>query len=412
MVPAAGTAAVCAWAALSSSRPVQALSRRSRPLLSRAVARRQVRCCAGDAASAAAAPARQQHSTKDLAAAKPGHPENAARVPSILTALQKARVTPQDRPGQVLQLEGFRHATPAEVSAVHSSKYVSGLEKFMRQAPSILESGGPTYATESTYDSAMLAAGAGIALVDAVVAAERISTGPAPAGFALVRPPGHHAVPTGPMGFCVFGSVSVAARYAQNRHNLRRVMIIDFDVHHGNGTQDIFYDDPDVLFLSSHQSGSYPGTGSVNEVGSGKGEGSTINIPLPGGAGDIAAAELIAQVISPAAYRFKPDIILVSAGYDAHFMDPLAGLQFKTSTYHRLLRSIKTLANDLCGGKCISFLEGGYNLQALSESVLDSFLAVLGEPSIDAVNPRHLRDEPLEKVKSVLQTVRAIHSLQ
>ncbi|KAJ0097216.1 hypothetical protein Patl1_27975 [Pistacia atlantica] len=238
----------------------------------------------------------------------------------------------QFRGSEIIELQNYKPASVDDVANVHERAYVSGLEKAMDRASQqgivVIEGSGPTYATAtvSTFQESLVAAGAGISLVDSVVmylsrtlfSVYQVSTSKSsldpPMGFALIRPPGHHAIPKGPMGFCVFGNVAIAARYAQRVHGLKRVFIIDFDVHHGNGTNDAFYDDPDIFFLSTHQDGSYPGTGKIHEVGHGDGEGTTLNLPLPGGSGDIAMRTVFDEVIVPCAQRFKPDIILVSAG--------------------------------------------------------------------------------------------------
>ncbi|CAI9108758.1 OLC1v1008439C1 [Oldenlandia corymbosa var. corymbosa] len=344
------------------------------------------------------------------------HPECNARVPAIVDALEKMELTSKFRGTEVVELQSWKPASMEDVTSVHAKPYVSGLEKAMVEATDkgliLVEGTGPTYATATTFNESLLAAGAGISLVDSVVAASKLSHD-TPVGFALIRPPGHHAVPKGPMGFCVFGNVAIAARHAQRAHGLQRVFIIDFDVHHGNGTNDAFYDDPDIFFLSTHQDGSYPGTGKIHQVGQGAGEGATLNLPLPGGSGDMAMRAVFEEVIAPCAQRFKPDIILVSAGYDGHVLDPLASLQFTTATYYMLASSIKQLAKDLCDGRCVFFLEGGYNLSSLSNSVADSFRAFLGDPSMASEfdNPAFLFEEPSRKVKDAIQKIKHIHSL-
>ncbi|XP_055959596.1 histone deacetylase 14, chloroplastic isoform X2 [Mercurialis annua] len=349
------------------------------------------------------------------------HPESHLRVPAIVTALQNMNLTSKFRSPEIIELQHFKPASADDVASVHAKAYVSGLEKNQsslamdkasQEGIIFIEGTGPTYATATTFQESLVAAGAGLALVDSVVAASNNSQNP-PTGFALIRPPGHHAIPKGPMGFCVFGNVAIAARHAQRVHGLKRVLIIDFDVHHGNGTNDAFYDDPDIFFLSTHQDGSYPGTGKIDEVGEGAGEGSTLNLPLPGGSGDIAMRTVFDEVIVPCAQRFKPDIILVSAGYDGHVLDPLASLQLTTGTYYMLASNIKQLAKELCGGRCVFFLEGGYNLQSLSYSVADSFRAFLGEPSLASEfdNPAILYEEPSTKVKHAIEKVKYIHSL-
>ncbi|CAA0830233.1 Histone deacetylase 14 [Striga hermonthica] len=347
---------------------------------------------------------------------KESHPECNSRVPAIVNALAEMKLTPEFRGSEIIELTNFRTATIDDIASVHERAYVSGLEKAMDQASEqglvFIEGSGPTYATSTTFQESLLAAGAGLSLVDAVVAASKVKEEPL-VGFALVRPPGHHAVPAGPMGFCVFGNVAIAARYAQRAHGLKRVFIIDFDVHHGNGTNDAFYDDPDIFFLSTHQDGSYPGTGKINQIGTGAGEGSTLNLPLPGGSGDRAMRSVFEEVIAPSAQRFKPDIILVSAGYDAHVLDPLANLQFTTGTYYMLASGIRQLARDLCGGRCVFFLEGGYNLTSLSHSVGHSFRALIGEPNLtpEFENPAFLYEEPSRKVKETIQRAKHIHCL-
>ncbi|KAI3436510.1 hypothetical protein D9Q98_005927 [Chlorella vulgaris] len=346
----------------------------------------------------------------------PGHPECAARVPAILEALETHGLTA--RSSGVLELTGFSAAPRPAVQLVHAAGYVAGLERASATSAErerAIDLDGSTYCTASTSSDACLAAGAAIALVDNVVAASRLSADPSavPAGFAVCRPPGHHCLANEPMGFCLLGNVAIAARHAQTQHGLQRVMIFDWDVHHGNGTQAIFEHDPDVLFISSHQAGIYPSTGKASEVGTGDGEGATINLPLPGDSGHEAMLAAFDEVVAPAAQRFQPDILLVSAGYDAHWRDPLAGLQCRSSTFHALGHRAKLLADELpsCRGRLVMLLEGGYDLKALGESVANTFLGVLGEAAADNFNPALLRDEPMDKVQQVLREARRVHGL-
>ncbi|KAF2284446.1 hypothetical protein GH714_021918 [Hevea brasiliensis] len=325
------------------------------------------------------------------------HPESHRRVPAIVSALEKMELTSKFRGPEITELKNFMPASVDDIASVHAKPYIARLEQAMDQASEqgiiFIEGTGPTYATGDTFQESLVAAGAGLALVDSVVAASNNSQNP-PTGFALIRPPGHHAIPKGPMGFCVFGNVAIAARHAQRVHGLQRVFIVDFDVHHGNGTNDAFYDDPDIFFLSTHQDGSYPGTGKIHEVGHGDGEGTTLNLPLPGGSGDIAMRTVLMK-------------------YDGHVLDPLASLQFTTGTYYMLASDITQLAKDLCGGRCVFFLEGGYNLDSLSYSVADSFRAFLGEKSLASEfdNPAFLYEEPSTRVKQAIQRVKHIHCL-
>ncbi|KAJ3671614.1 hypothetical protein LUZ60_007693 [Juncus effusus] len=184
------------------------------------------------------------------------HPESNKRVPAIVDALDRFELSPKHRNSQVVEIQNFKRASIDGIARVHSRSYITGLDKAMGRASEegliLIEGSGPTYATQTTFQESLLAAGAGLFLVDLVVESSRHNRDP-PVGFALIRPPGHYAIPEGPMGFCVFGNIAIVARYAQNKHNLKRVLIIDFDVHHGNGTNDAFYDDPHIFFLSTHQ---------------------------------------------------------------------------------------------------------------------------------------------------------------
>jgi acetoin utilization deacetylase AcuC-like enzyme len=328
----------------------------------------------------------------------PDHPENAQRLRAIETAL--------DSPA--LGLREFlvplapRPADLDQIGAVHDLAYVEALRRAMARAPGYVDS-APTYIVPESFDIACLAAGGALQAVDAVLA------GQAQAAFALVRPPGHHAERDQPMGFCLFNNVAIAARHALQQPAIERVLIVDFDVHHGNGTQDIFYADPAVLFISSHQEGIYPGTGALDEIGASDGRGYNINVPFPDGAGDEAFQRLSAEVVQPAAARFKPNLLLVSAGFDAHWLDPLAGLQLTLSGYGRLTHSLVEIAQQFCGGRLVLTLEGGYHLAALTGGVVTVLRTLLGETDIPDSLGRPPRPEP--DVRSLIAKAKAIHGL-
>jgi len=221
-----------------------------------------------------------------------------------------------------------------------------------------------TSASSRSYDAALLAVGAVIA------GTEMIIDGRADNVFALVRPPGHHAEPDRPMGFCLFNNIAVAAAYATSEMGLQRVMVVDWDLHHGNGTQHAFYDRDDILYFSTHLYPYYPGSGALQETGSGRGEGYTVNIPLSGGQNDLSYAAIFNEVVAPVARRYKPEMIMVSAGYDICVGDPLGAMAVTSAGFAYMTRVLKQLAEELCGGRLLLTLEGGYNLTGLRDGVL------------------------------------------
>jgi len=323
-----------------------------------------------------------------------GHPENAARFDGL------ASIFDQPIAARLLSLPA--EAAPTEaVMAVHSREYLEGLQQACKQGPGYVDF-APTYVTAASYSSALEAAGGTLKVLDAII------SGKSQRGFALVRPPGHHACRARPMGFCLLNNIAMAARHAQ-RLGLRKVMVVDFDVHHGNGTQEIFEEDPEVLFLSTHQASIYPGTGAIDEIGKGEGVGTVINIPLPARSGDQAMALVFDEVIRPAAERFLPDIILCSAGYDAHWNDRLAQLQFTTSGYHRLVAMLLALAQQVCQGRIALILEGGYDADALASSVLASLRALVGEPEPADEHGQAPFAEP--DIGPLLKRVASLHGL-
>lgn len=284
---------------------------------------------------------------------EPYHPENANRLRAIKALLDEHRVFDK------VPLVEPRSAVKEDITRVHTDTHFEHVKGRTSKGAGNLDA--DTYYNEKSFDTAMLAAGGVLTAVDGAFGDSKYS-------FALVRPPGHHATPTQTMGFCLFNNVAIGARYAQERHGAKRVFILDFDVHHGNGTQDAFHSDASVLYMSTHQEHHYPGTGRVADIGEGNGKGFTVNVPLPGGTSDTNYLNVMDQVFLPLLAQFDPDLLIVSAGYDGHANDPLAGLGLSTRCYYEIARRIRDNAN--CG--VVYCLEGGYNLEALSHSVLAS----------------------------------------
>jgi acetoin utilization deacetylase AcuC-like enzyme len=248
-----------------------------------------------------------------------------------------------------------------------------------------------------------MAAGGLLAALEALMAG-RIAN-----GFALVRPPGHHATPDAGMGFCLLNNVAIAARHALTFPQIERVFIADIDVHHGNGTQDVFETDPRVFYFSTHQYPLYPGTGHWSEVGRGEGKGTVLDVPLPAGVGDADYARVYEELVWPLVRRFRPHLILVSAGYDAHWKDPLAMIQLSLSGYSHLLRELVAMADELCAGRILFTLEGGYHLAALAYGVLNTFYALLREEQV--VDPFGLSAIKGPDVSPLFDRLKALHGL-
>jgi len=295
-----------------------------------------------------------------------GHPEHAGRLASTMALLNQDGIL-----ADLVQVQG-QPATMRAVTRVHHEGYVDRVRMLCDWGGDHLDP--DTYLTGDSFDAALISTGGLIAAVDAVMDQR------AQNGFALVRPPGHHATPNRGMGFCIFSNIAIAARHAQDKWGLKRVMIVDFDVHHGNGTQDAFYADPSVLFFDTHQYPHYPFTGAMRETGADSAKGMTVNIPFPEGVGDEGFIDVYRQILRPLARRFQPELILLSAGFDAHWLDPLASLNLTIPGYTRLVKELMALADELCGGKLVAVLEGGYHLGVLPHAVLSTLRTLSGSP--------------------------------
>lgn len=320
------------------------------------------------------------------------HPERKERLLSIMAYLKETGMMDQ------LKLADPRYAELDEIEYIHSKDYIEQVKTYSEyEIPLDID----TPMCKYSYNVALLAAGGGIKAVDAVLDESDCS-------FALVRPPGHHAEPDRGMGFCIFNNVAIAARHAQKKGK-KRVLIVDWDVHHGNGTQEAFYEDASVLYFSTHQYPHYPGTGWIDEVGRGEGKGYNINVPLPEGTDDAGFIAAFEEILVPAALEFKPDAILISAGQDACADDGLAQMRMSADGFGVLASMVKSIANKTGNGKIAAVLEGGYDLTLLARSVaaiIEVFLGKEPERKQRAVSAQ-VRNR-LEEVKKVQRNYWAI----
>jgi acetoin utilization deacetylase AcuC-like enzyme len=285
------------------------------------------------------------------------HPERPERLRAIMASLEAAPWFADLHPYVP------RAAAIDEVETTHALAYI-------RRAADTCRAGAPFLDTRdvaicpASCEVALLAAGAPLVLADAVAA------GAIDNGIALLRPPGHHAEHAQALGFCLFNNVAILARYLRRQHGLDKIAIVDWDVHHGNGTQHSFEEDPAVLYISTHQYPHYPGTGAASETGSGRGRGATLNCPMPAGATDSAYERAFAELILPKLELFRPEFVIVSAGFDAHCQDPLADIELSTACFRWMSDRVLEIADQFAGGRLLSVLEGGYNLDYLGECVV------------------------------------------
>ena len=292
------------------------------------------------------------------------HVENAGRLTTTLSVLEETEVK------QKIKLLTPRPASTEEIALVHSQQYIDQIKTISTRGGGSLDL--DTITSSGSYQAALMAAGGVISAADAVMD-KTVNH-----AFCLVRPPGHHATCWHGMGFCLFNNVAIAAKYILANYSIQRILIVDFDVHHGNGTQDMFYTDPNVLYFSTHQYPLYPGSGTLDEIGTREGEGFNINIPMAPGCGDSEYQTIYEDILAPIAIRYKPQMILVSAGYDAHWADNLASMQLSVFGYVRIAEILKVLADTLCDGNLVFSLEGGYHQQALAYSIAASLNILTG----------------------------------
>ena len=318
------------------------------------------------------------------------HPERPERIQALLNlagALDK----------QMFELASPRAATRADVEYTHGADHVRLVESTSKHNRYALD--GDTITCRDSFGVALLAVGGFLTLLDAIASKQSSN------GFALVRPPGHHALRDHAMGFCLFNTMAIGAEYLKRVYGAKKILIMDWDVHHGNGTQAAFYDDPTVFFISTHQFPFYPGSGAVNETGVGAGEGLTLNVPLPAGCTDVEYLQVFQDIVVPAAEKFQPDWILVSAGFDPHRRDPLGGMNVTEEGFGAMARLLLALANRFADGRIAFLLEGGYDLAGLRDSVA----AVLAAMKTQAPLPAGHLPLAESRIEPVIRRILQVH---
>jgi acetoin utilization deacetylase AcuC-like enzyme len=297
------------------------------------------------------------------------HVENSQRLVAAISYLEETGIK------EKLNCLPSRPALLEELEMIHAPDYISYVKSKAEKGGGWLDP--DTIMSPKSYEAALYAAGGLMGAVEVVMRREVDNA------FALVRPPGHHAIRDRAMGFCIFNNIAVAAKFALSKFSLNRILIADFDVHHGNGTQDAFYADPKVLYFSTHQYPFYPGTGWIDETGTGEGEGTTVDFPMTAGWGDEEYLRAFKEVLVPVARRFQPQLVLVSAGFDAHWADQLAMMRVSVKGFAQMVMVLKELAAELCQDRLIFTLEGGYNLQVVASSIKAVFDVLRGNSEID-----------------------------
>jgi len=329
----------------------------------------------------------------------PGHPESPARMHAIWRELERS--------GVAARMSPLRPAPASDeaILAAHSAAYLEALKRIARKyARQTVMLDQDTWLAPGSLEVARRAAGATLMAVDATL------EGSADNALVVARPPGHHAVPDAAMGFCLLGNVAMATLHACKRHGLERVLVVDIDVHHGNGSQDILYEEERVLFLSIHQSPLYPGTGAADETGASRGAGHTVNIPLRAGHGDDSYLALCEALVWPLARRQQPELMLVSVGFDAHHADPLANMRLTLGGYARFTRELLGMAQQCCDGRIVFVLEGGYQVDVLAHGVRNLAQLLLGDEELnDPLDNSGLRTR--KDVGRVIDELRRIHRL-